>query len=396
MAVAKFLTQGLNENNNHLTEIKKLISNPESENIIITSAYLRETGVKLIEDELKISKDKIEIFIGVRNGATSIQALKSLFNLGIKVYIVDTGSLNYIFHSKNYLCYNKKKAIAITGSANFTLSGFLKNIESSTILELDLENSYDKSYLETFIKDISTLKSEYPENVVEIVSEEYLDILKSEGILVDESIDRPIIKVEKNNLEKEKQKIIPRMKLKIGKLKFNKNEIKTIETNNIENLIFDTNILEIIEIWKSKDLKERDLNVPTSDGTNVTGSMLLKKGNYQIDQQSYFRDIAFKSLKWSIKDPKKPYFEYAEANFTLLVEGVLLGKYNLLIKHDTRKNTKTYFQKQPMTHLIWGEMKTLIANRNLLGKIMKIYKIKNTSNDFIIKIEDDIEIESEI
>lgn len=149
-----------------------------------------------------------------------------------------------------------------------------------------------------------------------------------------------------------------------------------------------SNTFKLKEIWHSKPLTSRDLNIKANNSkTNSTGSMLLKKGQYDIDQRRYFRHEAFKNLKW-IPRNERNYFEDAEAEFYLIIEGIEYGLVNLKLKHDSRTNTKTYHQKQGMTHLHWGDAKMFISNPDLLQKEMKIYAILDRNNEFVIKIQD--------
>lgn len=390
MAIVKYITQGLNETESHLKELRNVLDFEDATNIVISTAYLREKGVLLVEDELKKNKEKIKVFVGIRNGATSKQAIIALIKTGVAVYVVDTGSTDTIFHIKNYTAYNDKKGIVISGSANFTPSGLARNIEGSTIVELDFNNKDDKIYLEKILRDNDELINMYPENVIRIHDESYIEQLLLEGRVVDEETQSRVNKVGKN---KGNNKITPRMKLKITKLlselsrKNNKTKKKTKIVNKTSVFTSDNKAYEIVEIWRSKELKERDLNVPSNKGaTNVTGSMLLKKGKYEINQQTYFREEAFSSVGWSHRQDKPNYFEYANVEIQFVIDGIDYGTRNLEIKHDTRTDTKTYLQKQPMTHLIWGDAKELIANRNLLGKELRLYKVLE-NNKFVISID---------
>lgn len=393
MAIVNYLIQGLEETQNHFSKLQEILTFDEATNIIMTTAYLKYSAVELLENELKKNRDKLVILVGIRNGVTSMQSLKKLYQTGVKVYVVDTGSTNIIFHMKNYVCFNDKIAVAITGSANFTPSGLLRNIEGSSIIELDLNNDNDKYYLDTFVGNINSLIKDYPDNVIRIYDESYIDKLFLEGLIADEEKESLVKNIGQNN---KNENVVPKMKLKIQKC-----SLKTLRRITRKAIPVDEKIKEetasymtkdksfdIIEIWKSKELKERDLNVPSNkSSTNVTGSMLLKKGQYDVDQQTYFRDVAFNHLDWKNKDGKPSYFEYATAKIKFIIEGVEFGTKQLEIKHDSRTDTATYKQKQPMTHLLWGEAKSLISNRNLLNKKLTLYKIVDSDNEYIINID---------
>src|SRR2546428_5479908 len=81
-------------------------------------------------------------------------------------------------------------------------------------------------------------------------------------------------------------------------------------------------IPEFVLIWESRELTERDLNIPSGKHTHATGSMLWKKGAAQdIDQRHFFRDEAFAGLSWQ-KDRRLPHYERAEASFQIVVKGL--------------------------------------------------------------------------
>lgn len=398
MAKSLFLMQGLTETESHKNNLKKVLSIEECEKIILSTAFLNSDGVHLIKDELKMNQDKIEVYAGCRNGITTKQGIASLLELGIKVYVVDTGSRSFIFHPKAFLGQGKKRALSIVGSANMTYGGLVNNLEASSILELDLMDSSDAIYVNQFIKVFETLRADYPENVVLVESLERVQELFEQGKLVDEEEVKETVNVGAN---KQGQGISPTMKLKREKVilpsKKRKKKIKEQcvasegNENNEQEMQSEVIMLDVpvnmLEVWRSKELKERDLNVPSGTGTNPTGSMLLKKGIYPVDQQTYFRHQVFKDLKWEKKDSKKPY-EYTNVGIYFVIEGINYGKYELTLKHDPRIDTVTYKQKQPMTSLSWGAAKKIVANRELLGKEMVLYKVKGNKNEFVIEIRD--------
>lgn len=132
-----------------------------------------------------------------------------------------------------------------------------------------------------------------------------------------------------------------------------------------------------------------DLTIPSGKGTNPTGSMLLKKGDYDIDQQQYFRNNVFAGLKWEQKVGKPSHFEYATAKFHFIIDGIDNGTYELTMKFDSRTNTTSYLQRQPNVHLSWGDAKNIIRNKNLLGQIMHLYRVDGKNDEFVIEIKED-------
>ena len=59
------------------------------------------------------------------------------------------------------------------------------------------------------------------------------------------------------------------------------------------------------------------------------------------------------------------------------------------MKYDSRTNTAAYKQRQPNVHLMWGDAKDIIKNRNLLGEIMYLYRVDNKTDEFVIDIRED-------
>ncbi len=386
-----FIFQGLNKTSNHLDELKNIIEMKGATHIILSTAFLNEKGVSLIEESICSSSNKITIFAGVRNGVTTSQGISKLLDLGVEVYIIDTGLNHRIHHHKIFIAYNESKYRINVGSANLTRGGLLNNIEASVTFEGNFPHEDVTSTITLFNK----LKSEYPENIYKISDYEDVNTALKNGQLEDEDMRKEIIKGSSSIPNH--HNLIPSMKLpnfssKIDNSTKGNEENKSNEPTKVQLdqlVTLPNSTFELKEIWHSKPLTARDLNVKTKkeSNTNSTGSMLLKRGQYNIDQRTYFRHKAFSNLKWAPRKGKT-YFEEATAGFYLIIEGIEYGLVNIKIKHDSRTNTKTYYQKQGMTHLHWGDAKSIISNPDLLEKEMKIYEVLGKENKFVIKIQD--------
>ncbi|MBC2318505.1 hypothetical protein HCC18_16795 [Listeria booriae] len=382
MAKAKIITQGLNKEQNHLNLLRTLLKDGSLNKFIFSTAYLREAAVEMLSAELGSVAEKIDFFVGIRNGVTSYQGLSKLLTLGINLYVIDTGVTSSIFHSKSFTARSDTLAVSVVGSANFTSAGLMRNVETSVILELDLTEPSDVLYMESLESDFHKLATNYGENVVKIVDISNIEDLLKEGRIIDENSETLIPTIGNNKMNKI---IVPKMELEL-EVPISKS-LDTLERTNKKTIIISEGPLILEEIWRSKELVRRDLNIPTQgSNTNATGSMLLKKGSYKINQQSYFRNIVFTNLKWINKDSTKSYFEFAVAKFHFIIDGIEYGWHELNIKHDTRKNTITYRQKQPMTHLMWGTAKDLICNEALLSKELRMYSIDSRVDEFLIEI----------
>lgn len=394
MAKVKYLLQGINADSNHEDAIKELLNSSQNyDQVIIYSAFNRSDSVHFLEDELKWYGKKACVIIGIRNGSTSRQGLEALFKTDVELYVIDTGSPLVLFHPKAYIGINHKKkyARAIIGSANFTPGGFRRNIENSCIIDLDLSDKSDQQFINEFIAGRNTLLSNYDaENVIHIKHMDDIKKLFKEGRIIDECERKYLTNIGINTTKK----IVHHMPIHIKTHSQKANKVKNNLPINTGSVILNkTTLTNFHEVWKSKPLSERDLTIPKNSNTNPTGSMLLKKGMYEIDFQSYFRNKVFKQLKWfQGTDPKKPYFEYANAKFHFIIDGIEYPEYTLTIQFDKRIDTRSFKQRNGNTHLHWGEAKSLVKNQALLGKTLYLYRIDGRPDEFIIEIKDsDIE-----
>lgn len=382
MAGIKFLYQGFTVND-HAISLNSLLSRDNIEQVIFNVAFVKTSGIHLIYDGLKKIGSKGTIFAGIRNGITSIQAIFHLIDVGMNVYLVDTGSSNIIFHPKLYVFEFDNYYEIIIGSANLTSGGLNSNIELSTLLTFhkpDLSVNY-------FIDEIHSLSGKHNKNIIKIDSKKEAFKLFKRGLLIDERIVHNNISGEKNKVDR-KIDITPRIKLKNKYNKIPKPKIK--RKVKISDALPTPSFKDWLLVWESKELKERDLNIPSRKGTNSTGSMLFKKGNSDdIDQRIYFRNEVFSDLIW-IKDenPRTAHYERSTASFHFLIRGIYYGVYELKLSHNTDSDSESYHQNNSMTQIHWGEnVKKFISDPNLLGEIIELYISNSTLGLFLIKID---------
>ncbi len=386
MAKPSFLFQCVRKNNDHETAIRSLFSITDLTQSILSVAYVRETGVLQIAKLLKKYSRITTVFAGIRNGNTSAQGLFALRSCGVKMFAVDTGAVTPIFHPKVYLALSESTGCVITGSANLTTYGLSFNIEASTVLNLNRNDSSDEEYISDLLSGFSILQSNYPDHVTEINNKRQIAKLLAEGRIEDERIvSRPSTNRIIKNIERDK---LRRIKLHIKSPDYIRRvKAKKRATKKAVSKRFLPGALELL--WISKGLTERDLNIPTERNTNATGSMLFKKGQYdEIDQRSYFREIVFSTLDWN-NDTRIRYshLERAEAKFEFMVKGINYGIHSLKLTHNSRTDTESYRQLNAMTQIHWGEVKTFIAQRDLLGRVLRLYRRLDDSQSFAIEID---------
>ena len=381
MAKISLIFQGLVENGDHENYVNQLLKSKNIENVLISVAFMRSSGIKKIQSNLEKVSKKTKLFVGIRNNITSIQAISMLLDMGIKPYLVDTASNSRVFHPKIYAAYNENKAYLILGSANLTSGGMSSNLEASSFIEVDRN---EDEYIDDIIRLTDSLIADYPKHVFQIKSIDDAKSLLKEGRLEDE---RKTIIPQSKKAPKDRD-ILPPIPTFQSKRKKPKLEIQTKHKERWEkNKDFNNFFL----VWQSNKLKRRTLNIPTQSNTNKksktnkTGDMNLGMGLMdKIDFRSYFREEVFNQLEWQ-NSQKSPHLERAVGKFEIIIKGSNYGEFPLEITHDPRTDTKSYNQKNAMTKIKWDEAKKLIAKEDLLDRFLKIYKKSNGS--FLITID---------
>lgn len=377
MPTTNFLLQGVTPDN-HLNSLKWLLSLPDPETIVLSTAYMTKAGLSTLRDAIEPVATSTTLFAGIRNGITSAQALSLSMEMGCRTYTVDTGSRNVVFHPKVYYARNKKEARIIVGSCNLTVGGLISNVEASLSLTLEL---YDDSGLASNIECMyQHLVSEYTDHVSLVSNVADIKRFFDSGRVVDEMAD-PV--PDPTMPTAPEIDVLSRMPLKT--------QMPPVYRRRITWSREDTELLGSADthsrsklVWQSNPLTRRDLNIPTGLVTNPTGSMLFSKGAMEgIDQRHYFRDDVFSDLPWRI-DPQLRHYERVKERFRIIIRNVDHGVFNLQLSHNTRVDTKAYNQGNSMTQLHWGEVRWLIAKDDLLGRTMYLY---HETDQFTLEID---------
>ena len=212
----KFILQGIT-GDNHLDEIRDVISIENVSRIVISVAFLTQRGFSLLSDILKPVADKTVVLAGIRNGITSGQGLLACVECGCKTYAVDTGSRGVVFHPKIYLSKNDDEARLVLGSANLTVGGLNSNIEASLKVVADLSAADDAALVADLEAKIDGMVAKFPDHVVEITTVDEIKSLLAAGRLIDESMKpAPSPGGSSGNRSLD---AVPRMKLDKKKLK---------------------------------------------------------------------------------------------------------------------------------------------------------------------------------
>jgi len=387
---------------------------------MISVAFARRNGADILCNKI-LNNKKILFFIGVNNGVTSKQALEYLIDQNVHqgIYLVNTGASQQIFHPKVFCFYDaaSKQGVLSLGSSNLTSGGFEKNIEANILLYIDSTN-WD--LIDTIGINLNSIK----DDCIHLKSKTQLDDLLQDGFLEDET-KKNFVEARSSVSQNPSSPKIPKITLKTV-IKSQTALLSTPATTGTTALpstpattgttalpstpaTTGTTALpstpattgttvspntasfvippQYMEVWQSKQLTERDLNVPTGSNTNVTGSMLWKKGLSNLDQLHDFYSKIFNRLSWQPDtNPKKSHLLRANTQFDIYIHGIFQGSFNLTLSHNTLTNTPSYKQGNSMTSISWGDAKSIIANPAYLNLYMRLYKSTSPSNPFILTI----------
>lgn len=378
-----FLLQGLTAQT-HMEALAQLLGRNDLDRALLSVAFVTKGGAELVAAELAAAGKRADIFVGIRNGVTTREGLETLLNTGANLYYVDTGSRELLFHPKIYICQCGNQATAIIGSANLTVGGLRNNIESSVVFELNLEQEDDHTFASSAFSEFDQLALSYPQHVARITRSQQLTDLHAQGRLVDETDRHRALAFTGAVVDD-----LPTMEMKalpLGRLTRRSTTVARSSPSVVE---FPETVAwsrtTFVKVWTSKQLTERDLNVPSAAGTHRTGSVNLDKGRLpdSIDHRRHFRFEVFSDLEWR---PRNSAVEEAHALFRLIVRGVDRGLFRLPIRHTTSTTSASYRQRNAMTRLSWGDAREFVAQRNLIGRTMELHQDASNRDRFAIII----------
>ena len=358
---------------------------------MVSVAFARRNGADIICNKI-LNNKKVLFFIGINNGVTSKQALEYLIDQNVHqdIYLVNTGSSQQIFHPKVFCFYDatSKKGVLSLGSSNLTSGGFEKNIEANILLYIDSTN-WD--LIETIAINLNSIKAD----CIHLKSKTQLNDLLDDGFLEDET-KKSFVEARSSISQNPSSPKIPKITLKT--VIKSQTALATTSTTAPASTPATTGTTasastagfvipsQYKQVWKSKELTQRDLCIPKGQNTHQTGSMLWKKGDSNLDQLHDFYSLIFNNLNWYPKKNSQHLLK-AEGNFKIYTYKAYQGQYSLTLTHNTDTTSKSYQQKNSMTSVSWGDAKQVIADNRHLGKYMYLYKSSNIQDPFIITIE---------
>ena len=388
MAELDFILQAVTKAN-HAAAIQELLRLPDSTEVLVSVAFVREAGLDAVEAAIKPLAAKAKFFVGIRNDITSIQAVKRLLAMKVELYAVDTGSRNTLFHPKLYFVANANQAKVIIGSANLTFGGLHNNIEVSARVKLDLSNAADKKFANEVANAFAEMLKKHPRHVFLIKDEKHADELFESGRLADETLVRSPSAL--GRVKKGKGDDLPPMKLtRVRHSRIKSAVVKLIAAMKPTKaaavpVVQPPSVAKYL-VWESKPLARRDLTIPEAAGTHATGSVNLDKGLLpeEVDHRHYFRNDVFRNLAWASRSKT---VDEAFAKFQLVLKGINYGEFDLAIRHSNSTTSKAYKQRNAMTRLSWGSMRQHIARPDLIGRTLALYRDELDPRRFILEID---------
>lgn len=400
MAQKEFILQGFTTRT-HADAVRQLFGIPGINRVVLSVAFVSEGGVQQIEDQLKAHAPHVTVLAGIRNDITSHQGLVRLHGIiGSKLYTVDTGSRNVLFHPKLYLVCGAARARLVVGSANLTLGGLNNNIEAGMMLDFDLADATDKAVVDGIESQLAALPRDYPSHVVKVGAAAELDEMLANGRLVDEMAAPPPRPTTSAGAAGGAGDTVPRIKLKViplrrpltraratpKKAKASKSASPARPGVSAPAPAPAMVGVEFELVWESKPLTRRDLTIPNAAGTHATGSVNLDKGLLPdaVDHRHYFRDDVFPNLAWTTRSKT---VDEAFAKFQLVLKGISYGEFDLAIRHTTSTTSEAYKQRNAMTRLSWGPTREYIAKPDLIGRTLALYRDKVDQTRFVLEID---------
>lgn len=398
MIKKSFILQGFTPQT-HTQAVLELFDVPDIKKVMLSVAFVSESGVQQIEAALKAHAAYVTVFAGIRNDITSHQGLTLLHNIGVELYTVDTGSRTVIFHPKLYFVRGETHARLVIGSANLTLGGLNNNIEAGMLLDFNLADAADKAVVDNIESQLAVLPTDYPEHIVKVGAVTDLDKLLANGRLTDEMAippPRPTTSAggtgESDTVSRIKLKTAP-LRRALTKAKAAPKKPKPLGAaavakpwGTVPNPAPMAVGVEFELVWESKPLTRRDLTIPDAAGTHATGSVNLDKGLLpeDVDHRHYFRDDVFPYLVWTSRSKT---VDEAFAKFQLVLKGISRGEFDLAIRHTTSTMSSAYKQRNAMTRLSWGPIREYIARPDLIGRTLALYRDKIDPARFILEVD---------
>ena len=369
-----FLGQGLRPNSKKSVGnlIIDCLQNSDFHSFSCFVAFASKQAIQGLSDLILESKKHItnfNFFVGVDLKGTPKEALEEILLLQINSYIYYTNT-KVIYHPKIYIFEGFTKCIIIIGSSNLTKSGLFSHIESSVVIKFKRKEKEGENLLKE-IKDF--YKDFLNDNSINVkkLNKKLIEDLVLFGIVLTETESKKIYSKNNSiskNVLKEISKLFPKIKLQKPSLQFGKK--KSLKVSTTQKTKFN---LKGKVLWRKENLPGSDVQY-SPIGTNPTGCLRLTQARFSIngsviDHTKYFRNNLFRNFKWIIIK-QEPLVEIATIKFSIKIYDKIIGEYELEIRHKPSGESE---QGNYTTSISWGELGSIIREKELRGRAINIY-----------------------
>lgn len=387
MAVVHAILQPVVAGDLHAAALRELLRCGWATDFVLSSAYVNSPGVGSVEREISAVGATCQVFVGVRNGSTTGQGLAALLRTGASVYAVDTATRSRIFHAKVYIARSADRAVVIIGSANLTHAGLFNNIEAGARIELDLTDPSDRDFLQKIEGNLRDLPVNFPDNCYPVTTRRQIIEMIRDGRLEDERDQRVGTAVgvaRGGGAGGARSRLLlpyvtpPRRRSRRQRLPGGAPGAPPAPIGTAPHF-------GPIR-WEKPNLHRTDLQLLRrghDPGVLRLTQARFEVGGPRIDWRTYFRHDLFASLTWTV-DPNDPGKEMATAKFSLVVQGVYVGDYDLKLSH---KPAWEAGQGNYTTGVHWGDATPEIRRDALIGHTLKLYEPTVSGNPYIIEID---------
>lgn len=419
MAKKEFVFQGFTART-HVKAICDLFDVKQIDAVIVSVAFMTESGLNIIFDKLQANGAHLQVLAGIRNDITTHQGFQKLLSVtGSSIYAVDTGSRTVTFHPKVFLVRGNPVSRMIIGSANLTLGGLNNNIEAGLSVEFDMTVPADKNFVDDMVAQFAALPGDYPGNILQITTTAQLDALLQTNRLVDEDLVRPprapssgsasgphdpvsLIKLKTKRITRPAKQVGAAAQVATGTAPAPAPTPSGPAAAPPAGPIAapaQPPALPVAPppatiyrpVWRSLPLKHRSLTLKKDPAkkTKPTGSTTLGKGAMpHIDQTTYFRDQIFGHLPWAqVTNQQGNPAERVEADFDLFIRGINVGRFEMTIRHSLTRAAVADLDSNLPTEISWNAARPYVADPTLLGCIMTLLVDLGDPNHFAIQID---------
>lgn len=371
------------------------------EKVTFVSAFVSLTTILRLEEKLLKAADhgSVKLVVGVDLGGTSKEVLERLLGWRCESFVIHHSNPRHTFHPKIFLFEFEDESHLIVGSNNLTDGGLFSNFEAFSESTFDLPD--DDGEYHSALTDLKAFLEPSSPAALKLTAR-LIKTLSDRGELPTEKEARKVRSQSKKSSSKKpvqspfKDEPLPRAPELPEAARKALTEIAADLPEDEESPEPEEETRKgkkkkgakpLKLVWESKALTERSLNIPQGTKTNITGDTNLGKGSFDdLDFKHYFRYDVFSDLTWrKDKSSRSPHLERATIRAELIIKGISQGVFDLEVTHDPRTKTKSYKQNNAMTKIKWGEARSLIAKRKLLGLKMRLHR--RGPEHFVISID---------